>query len=159
MLNASVNNQCSELPLADESVVLVVLVVLGVPGEAEVVVHVHVGQSGGLAVDEVVVIHGGAGDPGHVAVAGLVDAAEEVVGAVPGVDGVEHALEEVLLVGAEHLGQEPAGVLAGRLRVGERLVVAGHDVAVVGVVDPAQAEAALGFRSHTRTSLQHLHNL
>ncbi len=44
--------------LADEPIVLVVRIVLGVPGEPKIVVHVCVGLPTGLAVDKVHVIHG-----------------------------------------------------------------------------------------------------
>ena len=92
--------------LTDEPVVLVIGIVLGVPLELCVEVHVEVGQARRLVfVLEVGKGHGLAGHPVNALVPVVVKATDEVVGAVLRVDRVEHALDKVGLLHGQDVGE------------------------------------------------------
>ena len=92
--------------LADEPVVLVVGIVLGVPLELVIIIHVKVGLAIRLIIVlEVGEVHGLAGHPLNALVPVVVQATDEVVRAVPRVDRVEHAFDEVGLIAVEDVGE------------------------------------------------------
>ena len=100
--------------LADESVVLVIVIVLGVPLEPVIIVHVKVGLTCRLIIVlKVGEVHGHAGHPLKTLVPVVVQATDEVVGAVPWVDRVEHALDEVVLVVVEDISEIGSHLGAG----------------------------------------------
>ena len=100
--------------LTDEPVVLVIGIVLGVPLELCVEVHVEVGQARRLVfVLEVGEVHGLAGHQVNALVPVVVQATDEVVGAVLRVDRVEHALDEVVLVVVEDVSEVGPNLVAG----------------------------------------------
>ena len=100
--------------LADETVVLVIGIVLGVPLEPVIIVHVKVGLTIRLLIIlEVGEVHGLAGHPLDPPVPVVVQATDEVVRAVPRVDRVEHALDEVGLIAVEDVGEVGSHLIAG----------------------------------------------
>ena len=100
--------------LADEPVVLVVGIVLGVPLELCVKVHVEVGQACWLVfILEVCEVHGLASHPVNTLVPIVVKATNEVVSAVLRVDRVEHTLDEVGLLHSQDIGEVGSDLVAG----------------------------------------------
>ena len=100
--------------LADEPVVLVIGIVLGVPLEPVIIVHVKVGLAIRLIIVlEVGEVHGFAGHPLNAPVPVVVQATDEVVRAVPRVDRVEHALDKVGLMAVEDVGEVGPDLGAG----------------------------------------------
>ena len=100
--------------LADETVVLVIGIVLGVPLEPVIIVHVKVGLAIRLLIIlEVGEVHGLAGHPLDPPVPVVVQAPDEVIRAVPRVHGVEHALDEVGLISVEDVGEVGPDLGAG----------------------------------------------
>ena len=99
--------------LADESIVLVVVIVLGVPLEPVIIVHVKVGLTRRLIIVlEVSEVHGHASHPLKTLVPVVVKATDEVVGAIPWVDRVEHTLDEVVLVVVEDVSEIGSSLVA-----------------------------------------------
>ena len=99
--------------LADESVVLVIVIVLGVPLESVIIVHVKVGLTCRLIIVlKVGEIHGHAGHPLNPLVPVVVQATDEVVGAVLRVDRVEHALDKVGLLHGQDVGEVGSHLVA-----------------------------------------------
>ena len=126
--------------LADEPIVLVVGIVLGVPLELGVEVHVEVGVAGGLLVVlEVGEGHGLPRDPLQPLVPVCVEAAQPVVSPVLGVDDSQDALDEIILRCVEDVSQVASDLVTLLLRPEVVLVVAGEQIAVAAVVNPAQA--------------------
>ena len=74
-----------------------VVVILGVPAEPQVIVHVQVVPAGWLPIHKVIVVHLHAAEPVHPLSVIKVLSAKVVVGAVLRVDGIEYALDPVLL--------------------------------------------------------------
>ena len=130
--------------LADEAIVLVIGVVLGVPAELIIKVHVQEGRAGGLLVVlEVPEHHLGPGEPLEGLVPVNVHASDPVVRPVLGVDDIEDTLNEVSFLGIQDVGQVGPGLVTELLGLEEVHVVAGEHVAVAVVVDPAKAILAL----------------
>ena len=100
--------------LADEPVVLVVGIVLGVPLELVIIIHVKVGLAIRLIIVlEVGEVHGLAGHPLNALVPVVVQATDEVVRAVPRVDRVEHTFDKVGLIAVEDVGEVGPDLGAG----------------------------------------------
>ena len=99
--------------LADETVVLVIGIVLGVPLEPVIIVHVKVGLAIRLLIIlEVGEVHGLASHPVKSLVPVVVKATDEVVGAVLRVDCVEHALDKVGLLHGQDVGKVGSHLVA-----------------------------------------------
>ena len=141
---------------ADKAVVLVIAVVLGVP--FEVVIKVHVKE--GLALRLLVILPVGEGhllpsEPVDLPVPVDVNGTEPVVCSILGVDHSEDTLDEVILRGVQDVRQVPPGLVTGLLGPEVILVVAGEEIAVTVVVNPAQAVPALRSSGGFHSVLQH----
>ena len=141
---------------ADEAVVLIIAVILGVPPEVVIEVHVKVG----LALRLLVVLPVGEGhhlpsDPLDLLVPVDVHGTQPVVGSVLGVDHSQDALDEVVLRPVQDVGQVGPGLVTFLLRPEVILVVAGEEIAVTVVVNPAQAVPALRSCGGSHSVLQH----
>ncbi len=74
-----------------------VVIILGVPTEPQVIVHVQVVPACRLPIDKVIVVHLHAAEPVHPLSVIKILASKVVVGAVLRVDGIEDALDPILL--------------------------------------------------------------
>ena len=124
----------------DEAVVLIIPVILGVPPEVIIKVHVKVR----LTLRLLVILpvsegHHLPGEPLDLLVPVHVHGSQPIVCPILGVDHSEDALDEVILCRVQDIRQVGPGLVTLLLRPEVILVVAGEQIAVAAVVNPAQA--------------------
>ena len=141
---------------ADEAVVLIVPVILGVPPEVVIKVHVKVG----LALRLLVILpvsegHHLPGEPLDLLVPVHVHGPQPIVRSILGVDHPQDALDEVILRRVQDIRQVGPGLVTFLLGPEVVLVVAGEEIAVAAVVNPAQAVPTLWGGGGSHSVLQH----
>merc|ERR1719300_1843510 len=133
--------------LADEPIVLVVGVILGVPTEASIKVHVEIGVSSWFIFLEIGECHFGSCEPLKTLVSVCIHASNPVVGTILRVDSIKNSLDEVAFSSVKDVCKVCSNFITQLL--GNQIVnmVASEHVAMSIIVNPAKTIFA--FRSCT----------
>merc|ERR1719300_1158847 len=133
--------------LADEPILLVVGVILGVPTEASIKVHVEIGVSSWFIFLEICECHLCSCEPLKTLVSISIHASNPVVGTILRVDSIENSLDEIALSSVKNVCQVSSSLITQLL--GNQIVnmVASEHVAVAIIVDPT--ETIFAFRCCT----------
>merc|ERR1719300_1944371 len=133
--------------LTDEPIVLVVGVILGVPTEASIKVHVEIGVSSWFIFLEISERHFCSCEPLKTLVSISIHASNPVVGTILRVDSIKNSLDEVALCSVKNVCKVCSNFITQLL--GNQIVnmVASEHVAVAIIVNPAKTIFA--FRSCT----------